>query len=307
MLHRASQQAAQSLRKRLRSLSPVALPQQLRKDFNLESEDEFSSSSPSPENLREASTLSSPLSLPLDPAYPQRDALLSPLILNLTPSPLLKVLDKPSPPTLNLTPSAPSPPPALPLDPASLNLGSSPGLENLRGASPPSSPPSLSMDTASPVPRDALLEEPEEEVVIVEEPNNWASEVELQEAKEKSSNIEQQKDYIKEMEEWRRKVVTTRRWQELEPRRVRAMEACVGRDETELSLDPGDIVTGVRPASWLKDSQSTGCWLEGTFEGWGRVGLVPESYVEYQQCRPSTEKVTKLGSSLKNLNSDNNN
>ena len=81
--------------------------------------------------------------------------------------------------------------------------------------------------------------------------------------------------------ELRKQTVTTRRWQELEPRRLRAVEACVGRDETELSFEPGAIVTGVRPASWLKDSQSTGCWLEGTFEGWGRVGLVPESYVEY--------------------------
>ena len=116
----------------------------------------------------------------------------------------------------------------------------------------------------------------------MEESNDWAREVEVQEAKEKFSDIkQQQKDYFKQMEESRRRVVTTRRWQELEPRRVRAVEACVGRDETELSFEPGAIVTGVRPASWLKDSQSTGCWLEGTFEGWGRVGLVPESYVEY--------------------------
>ena len=74
------------------------------------------------------------------------------------------------------------------LSPPTLNLGSSPGLENLRGASPPSSPPSLSMDTASPVLRDALLEEPEEEVVIVEEPNDWASEVEVQKAKEEEDS-----------------------------------------------------------------------------------------------------------------------
>ena len=39
------------------------------------------------------------------------------------------------------------------------------------------------MDTASPVLRDALLEE----AVIVEEPNYWASEVEVQEAKETES------------------------------------------------------------------------------------------------------------------------
>ena len=74
--------------------------------------------------------------------------------------------------------------------------------------------------------------------------------------------------------------MTTNRWQELKPRRVRAMKACVGMDETELSFEPGDIVTEVRPASWLKDSQFYhSCWLEGTLEG--RVGLVLGSYVEY--------------------------
>ena len=43
---------------------------------------------------------------------------------------------------------------------------------------------------------------------------------------------EEKKDFIKEIEGWRRKVVTIRKWQELEPRRVRAVEAIVGRDDT---------------------------------------------------------------------------
>ena len=106
-------QEAQSTRKRLCSPSPVTLFQQLREDFNLESEEESSSPSPkppqplsppaapvpcpSPENFREASPLTSPLSLSLDPTTPQRGALLSS-------------------PTLNLSPSSP---PVLPLDPTS--------------------------------------------------------------------------------------------------------------------------------------------------------------------------------------------
>ena len=50
-----------------------------------------------------------------------------------------------------------------------------------------------------------------------------------------------------------------------------------GREEKlsrqlELSFKPGALITGVRPASWLK-----GAWLEGTLEG--RVGLVPECCV----------------------------
>ena len=82
--------------------------------------------------------------------------------------------------------------------------------------------------------------------------------------------------------ELRKQTVTTRRWQELEPRRVRAVVACVGwaGDEVELSLEPGDIVTEVRPADWLGDSQlHHSRWLEGTLEG--RVGLLLESFVEY--------------------------
>ena len=99
------------------------------------------------------------------------------------------------------------------------------------------------------------------------------------EATEKLAD-EEEKDFIKEIEGWRRKVVTTRKWQELEPRRVLAVEAIVGRYETKLSLEPGAVITEVWPASWLADSKLYHSrWLEGTFEG--RVGLGPEICGEY--------------------------
>ena len=80
--------------KRPHTSSPPSVSQRCREDFKLlESEDEFSSPSPSSENLREAFLLSAPLSLSLDPASPKKDALLSPLILNLTPSPLTRFLE----------------------------------------------------------------------------------------------------------------------------------------------------------------------------------------------------------------------
>ena len=75
-------------------------------------------------------------------------------------------------------------------------------------------------------------------------------------------------------------MVASRKWQEIEPRTVRTVEAFKGLDKTELSFKPGALVTGVRPASWLKDDK-TNCsrWLQGTLEG--RVGLILECCVEY--------------------------
>ena len=68
----------QSSMKRPHTSSPPSVSQRCREDFKLlESEDEFSSPSPSSENLREAFLLSAPLSLSLDPASPKKDALLS--------------------------------------------------------------------------------------------------------------------------------------------------------------------------------------------------------------------------------------
>ena len=55
--------------------------------------------------------------------------------------------------------------------------------------------------------------------------------------------------------------------------------AGMGEDETKLYIEPGALITEVRPASWLKYCQyNHSRWLEGTFEG--RVGLVPNTCVE---------------------------
>ncbi|XP_066937941.1 rho GTPase-activating protein 26 isoform X22 [Macrobrachium rosenbergii] len=55
------------------------------------------------------------------------------------------------------------------------------------------------------------------------------------------------------------------------PRRVRTLYACVGENESELSFEPNQILSNVRP------SREPG-WLEGTLNG--RTGLIPENYVE---------------------------
>lgn len=60
--------------------------------------------------------------------------------------------------------------------------------------------------------------------------------------------------------------------QPAELKKVRTLYACVGEHETELSFEPNQVITGVRP------SLEPG-WLEGTIEG--KIGLVPENYVEY--------------------------
>ena len=48
----------------------------------------------------------------------------------------------------------------------------------------------------------------------------------------------------------------------------------MGREETQLSFEPGAVMTAVRPAAWLKS-----CWLEGALDG--RVGLIYEEDVKY--------------------------
>ncbi|KAL7645865.1 UNVERIFIED_CONTAM: hypothetical protein RMT77_002762 [Armadillidium vulgare] len=55
-------------------------------------------------------------------------------------------------------------------------------------------------------------------------------------------------------------------------KRVRTLYACVGENDSELSFEPNQILTNVRP------SKEPG-WLEGTLNG--RHGLIPENYVEY--------------------------
>ncbi|XP_037778389.1 rho GTPase-activating protein 26-like [Penaeus monodon] len=61
------------------------------------------------------------------------------------------------------------------------------------------------------------------------------------------------------------------------PRRVRTLYACVGENESELSFEPNQILSNVRP------SREPG-WLEGTLNG--RTGLVPENYVEAVDDKP---------------------
>ena len=57
-----------------------------------------------------------------------------------------------------------------------------------------------------------------------------------------------------------------------ELKKVRTLYACVAEVETELSFEPNQIITNVRP------SLEPG-WLVGILEG--RVGLLPENYVEF--------------------------
>ena len=63
-------------------------------------------------------------------------------------------------------------------------------------------------------------------------------------------------------------------WQDLKPRRVQALCACEGREENELSFEPGAVMTAVRPAAWMQAR-----WLEGTLDG--RVGLIYKDDVKY--------------------------
>ena len=63
-------------------------------------------------------------------------------------------------------------------------------------------------------------------------------------------------------------------WEDLKPRRVQALCACEGRNETQLSFEPGAVMTAVRPAAWMRAR-----WLEGTLDG--RVGLIYEEDVKY--------------------------
>ncbi|XP_050736305.1 rho GTPase-activating protein 26-like isoform X16 [Eriocheir sinensis] len=61
------------------------------------------------------------------------------------------------------------------------------------------------------------------------------------------------------------------------PRKVRTLYACVGENDSELSFEPNQVLTNVRP------SREPG-WLEGTLNG--RTGLVPENYVENIEDKP---------------------
>lgn len=58
---------------------------------------------------------------------------------------------------------------------------------------------------------------------------------------------------------------------------MRTLYACVGENESELSFEPNQILSNVRP------SREPG-WLEGTLNG--RTGLIPENYVEPIDDKP---------------------
>ena len=77
--------------------------------------------------------------------------------------------------------------------------------------------------------------------------------------------------------------------QPVELKRVRTLYACVGEHETELSFEPNMIIsngelrivdqnTYLRFLFSVRPSLEPG-WLEGILDG--RVGLVPENYVEF--------------------------
>ena len=77
--------------------------------------------------------------------------------------------------------------------------------------------------------------------------------------------------------------------QPVELKRVRTLYACVGEHETELSFEPNMIISNgvlrivnentlLRFLFSVRPSLEPG-WLEGILDG--RVGLVPENYVEF--------------------------
>ena len=69
-------------------------------------------------------------------------------------------------------------------------------------------------------------------------------------------------------------------WRDLKPRRVQALVSCKGKssDETQLSFEPGEVMTEVRPAVWML-TRMQARWLEGTLDG--RVGLIYGEDVKY--------------------------
>ena len=104
-----------------------------------------------------------------------------------------------------------------------------------------------------------------------EESKDWADQVEEALFKERRINnkgtrfsLEAERHFVKGLKLWR----------DLKPRRVQALCACVGGNETELSFEAGAVMEGARPAAWLEDG-----WLEATLDG--REGLVFLEEVEY--------------------------
>ena len=113
-----------------------------------------------------------------------------------------------------------------------------------------------------------------------EKSKDWADQVEEEatnEAKAFRSDIREA--LFKEKNEWSKEaakdfVKGLKLWEDLKPRRVQALCACAGRNETQLSFKAGAVMDGAWPAAWLEDD-----WLEATLDG--RDGLVFRKYVEY--------------------------
>jgi hypothetical protein len=113
-----------------------------------------------------------------------------------------------------------------------------------------------------------------------EKSKDWADQVEEEatnEAKAFRSDIREA--LFKEKNEWSKEaakdfVKGLKLWEDLKPRRVQALCACAGRNETHLSFKAGAVMDGARPAAWLEDD-----WLEATLDG--RDGLVFQKYVKY--------------------------
>ena len=113
-----------------------------------------------------------------------------------------------------------------------------------------------------------------------EKSKDWADQVEEEatnEAKAFRSDIREA--LFKEKNEWSKEaakdfVKGLKLWEDLKPRRVQALCACAGRNETQLSFKAGAVMDGARPAAWIE-----GDWLEATLDG--RDGLVFRKYVEY--------------------------
>ena len=194
------------------------------------------------------------------------------------PCPLPKRDDLPSSPTLNLTPVPfPQPQPPALLRAPTLDLTPSPLPEDpdYKGEEE-----EKSKEEKSNVDCDVVSDVEEEEKSKKEERSkDWADQVE-----EEKRSSEGELSTEEEVERERRKVVATRKWQELKPRTartVRAMKPMVDRADLFLSFEPGALITGIRPASWVQSWMEDDrlCWLEGTLEG--RVGLVQEGLVEY--------------------------
>ena len=125
--------------------------------------------------------------------------------------------------------------------------------------------------------RSSDIEESKEEEVKKEATEKLVVETEQKQAVlsiVKAIREEFKKGRIQDREKRREFVRGLRLWHDIKPRRVRAMCAWVGEEETDLSFKPGAVMTGVRPAAWLNNG-----WLEGTLDG--RTGLFRVSDVEY--------------------------